>query len=587
MTPPGAVAESKGTLGGGSHALPSAEIHVGALAWIQNEDYGFSTVNVSYVDSSTRRAFVEVHPEDARSAAAAEAAALVVREATSRVITPTTVAADPSVGGDGMLGQQHNPSHLCTSQSGDTGRHERQSVSYVLKSKNSAEEPGFDYEVPNTDQEQTQHVLAQECTDPRVTGPQAVDADTPQRFSSEKVPNFLSPSCSAAQIERQAADAAETAAAHVSSSFISKPPFEVPVNQLWPYSAPPLPPHPMPDDTACCGTLSAAALLQLLQHRYLRDDIYTYAANVLLAVNPYKPLPHLYSTQQISLYRHWREVARIYRRQLNEDQSSSAGEPSRQTDATTAISSLLDNLPGVLPICRRPSFNAGDFLGPKESPELNPLMKHTKHSANGPVGAPDPPSLVAAMERAFRETTASRNRPPPHPFVVAEEALRRLVGTQTSQTIVISGQSGAGKTETSKQLMLFLTHVSTSPHDTLGVSSDGAARSSSNTDAPKTVSGQRTEVAALLGGVQTLQEATELQKRIVSCNAIFESFGNAATRRNHNSSRIGRLTLLHFDGGGLLRGGSLRTYLLEASRITAHKRGDRNFHVFYQLLRGK
>ncbi|CDJ60193.1 hypothetical protein EMWEY_00060210, partial [Eimeria maxima] len=126
----------------------------------------------------------------------------------------------------------------------------------------------------------------------------------------------------------------------------------------------------------------------------------------------------------------------------------------------------------------------------------------------------------------------------------------------------------------------------TSPHDTLGVSSDGAARSSSNTDAPKTVSGQRTEVAALLGGVQTLQEATELQKRIVSCNAIFESFGNAATRRNHNSSRIGRLTLLHFDGGGLLRGGSLRTYLLEASRITAHKRGDRNFHVFYQLLRG-
>ncbi|CDI82921.1 Myosin IJ heavy chain, putative, partial [Eimeria acervulina] len=213
-------------------------------------------------------------------------------------------------------------------------------------------------------------------------------------------------------------------------------------------------------------------------------------------------------------------------------------------------------------------------------------MKASNPCNDGTSTAPEPSTLAAALENAFKETTANRNRPPPHPFVVAEEALRRLVGTQTSQTIVVSGQSGAGKTETSKQLMLFLTHVSTSPNDTLAGASGSATGSHGDSGAPKTVSGQRTEVAALLGGVQTLQEATELQKRIVSCNAIFESFGNAATRRNHNSSRIGRLTLLHFDGGGLLRGGSLRTYLLEASRITAHKRGDRNFHVFYQLLRG-
>ncbi|CDI75430.1 hypothetical protein EPH_0005320 [Eimeria praecox] len=577
--PPEADGDSKGIQGGAFHTVSAAQFTVGSLAWVQNTDQGFSTVNVSHVDLSTRRAFVEVNPEGARSVAAAEAAATVIKEAATGFIPSGSSSGNLYGSHDGMHRQHDNSSSPSAPQSGDTENHEYQSAQCMLKSEKPADESRFNYKVSNGTREPSPQVPVRDCAGSIIAGSSSDQAGILQQFSRKTISNFFTYSSSATALEHQVADAASAAADGVSSRFISQPPFEVPISNLWPYSAPPLPPHPMPDDSACCGTLSAAALLQLLQHRYLRDEIYTYAANVLLAVNPYKPLPYLYSAQQISLYRHWREIARVYRRQLNEDKAASTGgQQSGQADSATAIRSILDSLPGVLPVSRPPSSDASDFHTRTDSPELNPWMKGTAVSESRNLGT--------AIEQAFKETTASRNRPPPHPFVVAEEALRRLVGTQTSQTIVVSGQSGAGKTETSKQIMLFLTHVSTSPNDTLGGISGGAASSHSDSGAPKTVSGQRTEVAALLGGVQTLQEATELQKRIVSCNAIFESFGNAATRRNHNSSRIGRLTLLHFDSGGLLRGGSLRTYLLEASRITAHKRGDRNFHVFYQLLRG-
>ena len=400
----------------------------------------------------------------------------------------------------------------------------------------------------------------------------------------------------AARIEQEAAAAAEAAATAAYASFVPQPPQTVPLAHLWPYSALPIPPHPVPDDTAGRGTLSTASLLQQLEHRYLRNEIYTYAAHVLLAVNPYKPLPHLYSTQQILLYRHWREGARAYRVQLNGDQNDTSGERVLQRSSTSsseAVRSILscprDMLPLLSPSTERPltgSNGAADMQS--DGTDVAPWSWNNASEAGGTASIVEEVDEVAASAavHAFKESTARQNRPPPHPFVVAEEALRRLVGTQTSQTIVVSGQSGAGKTETSKQLMLFLTHASTSPDTSHGAAVGTAEGSLHKSGALTTVSGQRTKVAALLGGVQTLQEAAELRRSIISCNAIFESFGNAATRRNHNSSRIGRLTLLHFDSGGLLRGGSLRTYLLEAARITAHKRGDRNFHVFYQLLRG-
>ncbi|CDI78104.1 hypothetical protein, conserved, partial [Eimeria acervulina] len=521
---------------GQNQAFSMQDIPAGALAWTHCAEEGFVTVKILKYDTKTGKAQVVIDAEGASSVAAAQAAADVLCEATVSQSCSTQEEALTNDNGSKPQGSQQRIESIAANTSSRKRtklRKEKLSTPWSLEPPEAATEAFADplsqrgavgLEPQSSSQESE--------TEDETEG--SSDAPVESSSCTSSPVDDLGGAYIVERLEQRASEAAAAAAADASARFISQPPFEVPVNHLWPYSPPPLPPHPIPDESACCDTLSAAALLQLLQHRYLRDEIYTYAANVLLAVNPYKPLPHLYSAQQISLYRHWREVARIYRRQLNDDQSACAGEHPHQADSTTTIRSILNGLPGVLPVCRPPSFNGDDIYGRTESPEMNAWMKASNPCNDGTSTAPEPSTLAAALENAFKETTANRNRPPPHPFVVAEEALRRLVGTQTSQTIVVSGQSGAGKTETSKQLMLFLTHVSTSPNDTLAGASGSATGSHGDSGAPKTVSGQRTEVAALLGGVQTLQEATELQKRIVSCNAIFESFGNAATRRNHN-----------------------------------------------------
>ncbi|OEH77694.1 myosin heavy chain [Cyclospora cayetanensis] len=528
--------------GGAVHLIP-----VGSLAWTHSTEEGFETVKVLGHDMSTGLSRVEVHPEGSSSIAASLAAVAAVCDAQTLAATgQTSCSLDSGVKEQSHAQVEHDSSKLRPpAGKRKTGPKKNKSSAWVLEAPIAATEA---------------------FTDP-------LSPRGSQRFRS-------SSGESDTDSEHDPYDASEAG----TEAF--------PSTHLWPYNAPPMPPHPIPDDTASYGTLSAAALLQQLQHRYLRNEIYTYAAHVLLAVNPYKPLPHLYSTQQILLYRHWRKLARAYRRQLNEEQCSNAKEvlsPCSPVSSGDAIS-ILNRLPGILPLRSLPSRDgpprgSGNATLPKSVTETSSRTANNSIELGATTGIGKPEALAAATEQAFKECTARQNRPPPHPYVVAEEALRRLVGTQISQTIVVSGQSGAGKTETSKQLMLFLTHASTSADSTSEVWKDGTSSSSDDPELALTLSERRRQTAALTGGVQTLSEAAELRQRIVSCNAIFESFGNAATRRNHNSSRIGRLTLLHFDNGGLLRGGSLRTYLLEAARITAHKRGDRNFHVFYQLLR--
>lgn len=103
-------------------------------------------------------------------------------------------------------------------------------------------------------------------------------------------------------------------------------------------------------------------------------------------------------------------------------------------------------------------------------------------------------------------------------------------------------QSGAGKTETTKVLLQFL-----------------AARSGDAT-------------------------GDSVQRALLECNPVLEAFGNAKTGRNDNSSRFGKWVEVRFDAGGAIIGGAVSTYLLEKSRVSAVPQGERNFHVFYQLL---
>uniref|UniRef100_H3G727 Myosin motor domain-containing protein n=1 Tax=Phytophthora ramorum TaxID=164328 RepID=H3G727_PHYRM len=153
---------------------------------------------------------------------------------------------------------------------------------------------------------------------------------------------------------------------------------------------------------------------------------------------------------------------------------------------------------------------------------------------------------------------------PPHVFSIAEGAYRSLRRrlhepgeSKKNQTILVSGESGAGKTETTKFIMNYLAESSR----------DSAATSSNKRK--RAISGSE----------------------LMSANPILECFGNARTLRNDNSSRFGKFVRMFFDGHELdaslrMVGTSVETYLLEKVRVVHQNDGERNFHVFYELLAG-
>eukprot|EP00522_Entomoneis_paludosa_P005598 CAMPEP_0172451804 /NCGR_PEP_ID=MMETSP1065-20121228/9679_1 /TAXON_ID=265537 /ORGANISM="Amphiprora paludosa, Strain CCMP125" /LENGTH=1627 /DNA_ID=CAMNT_0013203775 /DNA_START=258 /DNA_END=5141 /DNA_ORIENTATION=+ len=150
----------------------------------------------------------------------------------------------------------------------------------------------------------------------------------------------------------------------------------------------------------------------------------------------------------------------------------------------------------------------------------------------------------------------------PHVFAIADRSYRQMMGeARKSQAILISGESGAGKTETTKIVMLYLT--------TLGAGS--------------TTTEKDNAAASAAGG-----EVAELSimEKVLQSNPVLEAFGNARTLRNDNSSRFGKFIELGFSRAGHLLGAKVQTYLLEKVRLAFHAAGERNYHIFYQLLRG-
>ncbi|KAH9385938.1 myosin heavy chain 9/10/11/14 [Nematocida major] len=133
----------------------------------------------------------------------------------------------------------------------------------------------------------------------------------------------------------------------------------------------------------------------------------------------------------------------------------------------------------------------------------------------------------------------------PHIYAVASEAYHLMRNTRTPQSILITGESGAGKTENTKYAIAFLTKVS------------GDA----------------------------LQRTCVLEERLISTNPLLEAFGNAQTGRNDNSSRFGKFIKIEFGMNGEIVGASVERYLLESSRVTKQAAGERNYHIFYALTK--
>lgn len=137
--------------------------------------------------------------------------------------------------------------------------------------------------------------------------------------------------------------------------------------------------------------------------------------------------------------------------------------------------------------------------------------------------------------------TSDINTLPPHIFTTAKSAFEAMREKKSSQVILISGESGAGKTETAKHVIRFLTSVS---HE----------------------------------------NSSEIEQKILSCSPILEAFGNAKTVRNDNSSRFGKFVKLYYDSSkSQIISASIESFLLEKTRVVKHNDGERNYHIFYLL----
>ncbi|XP_011801897.1 PREDICTED: myosin-14 [Colobus angolensis palliatus] len=152
-----------------------------------------------------------------------------------------------------------------------------------------------------------------------------------------------------------------------------------------------------------------------------------------------------------------------------------------------------------------------------------------------------------------------RHEVPPHVYAVTEGAYRSMLQDREDQSILCTGESGAGKTENTKKVIQYLAHVASSPK---GRKEPGVPAS-----------------------VSTVSYG-ELERQLLQANPILEAFGNAKTVKNDNSSRFGKFIRINFDVAGYIVGANIETYLLEKSRAIRQAKDECSFHIFYQLLGG-
>mmetsp|Transcript_6207 Transcript_6207/g.11769 ORF Transcript_6207/g.11769 Transcript_6207/m.11769 type:complete len:2364 (+) Transcript_6207:38-7129(+) len=158
------------------------------------------------------------------------------------------------------------------------------------------------------------------------------------------------------------------------------------------------------------------------------------------------------------------------------------------------------------------------------------------------VIAVNPYKQLPLFTRDLQEAYHKKEIEEPHVYVLADNAYSQMVSNKMPQALIVSGESGSGKTETTKIILRYFSFLS--------------------------------------------GKGSEIEKKIVDANPIVEAFGNAQTLRNHNSSRFGKWIEIHFDKQNAILGASVKSFLLEVARISSQLEGERNFHFFYQMCAG-
>ncbi|KAI8501010.1 Myosin-9, partial [Branchiostoma belcheri] len=173
-----------------------------------------------------------------------------------------------------------------------------------------------------------------------------------------------------------------------------------------------------------------------------------------------------------------------------------------------------------------------------------------------------------------------RHEVPPHVFAITDSAYRSMLQDREDQSILCTGESGAGKTENTKKVIQYLAYVAAAPAGSKG----GKSQSTSNLHGPHVSS---SAVRGVHGTDRhNYHQQGELETQLLQANPILESFGNAKTVKNDNSSRFGKFIRINFDMSGYLAGASIETYLLEKARCIRQAPNERTFHIYYQLLKG-
>merc|ERR1712121_403474 len=160
--------------------------------------------------------------------------------------------------------------------------------------------------------------------------------------------------------------------------------------------------------------------------------------------------------------------------------------------------------------------------------------------------------VYTPIMRAFYRNKR-RNEAPPHLYAVADGALQLLEMENKHQSSLITGESGAGKTENTKKVLQYFALNCADPKAAKSKASQGA-------------------------------NAGSLEEQIIQANPPLEAYGNAKTVRNNNSSRFGKFIRIHFGGNLKIASADIETYLLEKSRITFQLEIERNYHIFYQIM---
>ncbi|XP_069988585.1 myosin heavy chain, muscle-like [Penaeus vannamei] len=141
-----------------------------------------------------------------------------------------------------------------------------------------------------------------------------------------------------------------------------------------------------------------------------------------------------------------------------------------------------------------------------------------------------------------------RNEVPPHLFAISDGAYMDMLQSAVNQSMLITGESGAGKTENTKKVLSYFANV--------------GATTKKKDDENK----------------------PNLEDQIVQTNPPLEAYGNAKTTRNDNSSRFGKFIRIHFAPNGKLSGADIEVYLLEKARVVSQAPAERGYHIFYQMM---